>query len=110
MASNFTRTLHDLGLDEYREELLARGYSNWEQLMTITEQELLDLEIRPGSRRKLQRAIARFFHWPDSQPLPSAAELERFRQRKFSALTSRPLSSRAPVALRKSKPTSSTTD
>ncbi|SZF05629.1 unnamed protein product [Blumeria hordei] len=80
MPVSLSRALFDLGLDEHLAAFSGAGYSSWEKLTTITEQELAALNIRPGNRRKLQRAIARSLNWPDNRPLPSAAELDRFRR------------------------------
>lgn len=83
MSNELLRVLTDLGIQDLFCELVTAGFSSWERLTTITEQDMANLNIRRGVRRKLQRAIARSMGWPDSRPLPSPIELEYFCQRQL---------------------------
>ncbi|KAI0999212.1 hypothetical protein K3495_g8982 [Podosphaera aphanis] len=80
MASEFSKVLYDLGLTDCQSALNAAGISSWDQILTLTKLDLDSLDIRRGSLRKLQRAIARAYNWPDNKPLPTDAELERLRR------------------------------
>lgn len=50
--------LQSLSLDQYTEVLVAHGFTSWDQLLEIQENELEALKFKLGHRRKLQREIA----------------------------------------------------
>lgn len=81
MSTELEQLLQELGLEEHLSELLRAGFEDWELLRVMTESQLESLNIPLGHRRRLQREIARSFGWPDSDPLPTADELEQFRRR-----------------------------
>jgi hypothetical protein len=80
MTNELERILEELGLKQYLENCLTAGFDDWETLSNITESDLVNLNIRLGHRRKLQREIARRYLWPDDKPLPTPEELQQHAQ------------------------------
>jgi len=80
MTTELERILEELGLKQYLENCLTAGFDDWETLSNITESDLVNLNIRLGHRRKLQREIARRYLWPDDKPLPTPEELQQHAQ------------------------------
>ncbi|RKF77039.1 hypothetical protein GcM1_222008 [Golovinomyces cichoracearum] len=80
MASDLRQILGNLDIEEEYHLLANAGFTTMAQLTRITEQDMANLNIRLGTRRKIQRAIAHSLGWPDSKPLPSEAELNRLRK------------------------------
>jgi hypothetical protein len=76
MSLPFDLSLSRLGLGEYSEALLSRGFDSWDRLIDINEETMAELGIRLGHRRKLQREIATYRGQPQTQPLvcPPAVE------------------------------------
>ena len=76
MSLPFDLSLSRLGLGEYSEALLSRGFDTWDRLIDINEETMAELGIRLGHRRKLQREIATYRGQPQTQPLvcPPAVE------------------------------------
>jgi hypothetical protein len=68
-SSQFDLSLSRLGLGEYFEALVSRGFDNWDTLSEISEETMAELGIRLGHRRKLQREIASYRGQPRTQPL-----------------------------------------
>lgn len=56
-ASELSRALAQLGLDEYEERLRENGFEDWENATAMTETDMKELGFKLGDRRKLQRAI-----------------------------------------------------
>ncbi|RKF79485.1 hypothetical protein GcC1_046015 [Golovinomyces cichoracearum] len=77
MAGDLRRILGSLNIEEEYHLLANAGFTTMAQLTRITEQDMANLNIRLGARRKIQRAIAHSLGWPDAKPLPSEAELNR---------------------------------
>lgn len=50
--------LQSLSLDQYTEVLVTHGFTSWDQLLDIQENDLEALHFKLGHRRKLQREIA----------------------------------------------------
>jgi hypothetical protein len=70
-SSHLDLSLSHLGLREYFEALVSRGYDTWDNLTDISEETMAELGIRLGHRRKLQREIASYRGQPRTQPLLS---------------------------------------
>jgi SAM domain (Sterile alpha motif)/HMG (high mobility group) box len=70
-SSHLDLSLSHLGLREYFEALVSRGYDTWDDLTDISEETMAELGIRLGHRRKLQREIASYRGQPRTQPLLS---------------------------------------
>lgn len=70
-VADLEQSLGELGLQQYLARFLKAGFSTWETLADISEDDLAALNVRLGHRRKLQREIARRRRsWPDYRPLP----------------------------------------
>ncbi|KAI9652495.1 MAG: hypothetical protein M1831_006764 [Alyxoria varia] len=54
----FSQVLLKLGMSDYEERFVTEGFDNWQTLSDITEADLIELDVKLGHRRKLQRAIA----------------------------------------------------
>ena len=68
--------LGELGLRQYLARFLRAGFSTWETLADISEDDLAALNVLLGHRRKLQREIARRkTSWPDYRPLPIGSHM-----------------------------------
>jgi hypothetical protein len=80
MTVELEHILAGLGLQQYLTEFSRAGFGNWETLSSIVESDLVNLNIRLGHRRKLQREIARRYFWPDDKPLPTPEELQQHAQ------------------------------
>ncbi len=75
MATGLEAILEQLELQEYLKRFLEAGFTSWEHLTNITEDQLASLDVKLGHRRRLQRAVARARQWPDHVALPMTPEL-----------------------------------
>ncbi|KAF2186359.1 hypothetical protein K469DRAFT_573722 [Zopfia rhizophila CBS 207.26] len=66
-----TEVLDRLGLGQYLDTLSSNGFSTWETVLDITEEDLTQLKFKLGHRRALQREIATFRGVPSSLSLES---------------------------------------
>ncbi|KAG9241099.1 hypothetical protein BJ878DRAFT_522447 [Calycina marina] len=68
--SSLRDILAEVNLEQYYETFVKACFDTWEDLSTITEDELEALGIPRGHRRRLQREIARRSGWPEYMALP----------------------------------------
>ncbi|ODQ51739.1 hypothetical protein SAICODRAFT_8668 [Saitoella complicata NRRL Y-17804] len=73
------RCLSDLGLQAYNEKFIEEGFTSMPTLMDITEQDLVEMSIKRGHRRLLQREIASRRGIPINEPLPLEEEMDESR-------------------------------
>ncbi|BFZ62746.1 hypothetical protein YB2330_003856 [Saitoella coloradoensis] len=71
--------LSDLGLQEYNEKFIEEGFTSISTLMDITEQDLVEMSVKRGHRRLLQREIASRRGIPMNEPLPLEEEMDESR-------------------------------
>jgi hypothetical protein len=67
--------LERISLSQYYDIFTAEGFDTWETVLDVTESDLIELNVKLGHRRKLQRAIAE----ARGQPSESALSLETTR-------------------------------
>ncbi|KAF2670322.1 hypothetical protein BT63DRAFT_424263 [Microthyrium microscopicum] len=65
------QVLHKIGLQQYLDVFLANGYQTWADVTGITEEALVDLKIKLGHRRQLQREIFSYFGYAFNEYLPA---------------------------------------
>jgi hypothetical protein len=71
MSREFQASIARVGLEQYLSCFTRAGYSDWHSLCNITEAHFVELRVKLGHRRKLQREIAKRHGWPASEPLPT---------------------------------------
>jgi len=66
--------LSDIGLDQYYDTLVNSGFSTWESVLRLSEDDFDALDFKRGHRRRLQRRIATDDGHALADPLPPRAE------------------------------------
>ncbi|KAF2222058.1 high mobility group box domain-containing protein [Elsinoe ampelina] len=56
-STDLDQSLQSIGLQQYCQILRNEGFETWCQLLDITEDDMIALDIKLGHRRRLQRAI-----------------------------------------------------
>ncbi|KAG8623200.1 hypothetical protein KVT40_008176 [Elsinoe batatas] len=57
LSTDLDQSLHSIGLQQYTQILRNEGFETWRQLLDITEDDMIALDIKLGHRRRLQRTI-----------------------------------------------------